>query len=99
MSANGLVANPAKTTFIILNDREDGANSRTIMVGNEEVKQEKDAKLLGLTINDKQKWATQIYGKGGTIPSLNSRMFIIKRIQNQIGKENIKKVVDSLYTS
>ena len=50
-------------------------------------------------MDDYQKWDTQIYGKGGTIPSLNSRMFIIKRINNHIGKENLRKIVDCFYTS
>ena len=50
-------------------------------------------------MDDSQKWNSQIYGKGGTLSSLSSRMFIIKRIQNQVGKKSIKKIVDSLYTS
>ena len=62
------------------------------------VKQEKSAKLLGVTMDDNLKWNTQIYGKNGTISSLNSRTFIVKRIANQVGKESIKKIVDSLYT-
>ena len=55
------------------------------------VKQEKSAKLLGVTMDDNLKWNTQIYGKNGTISSLNSRTFIVKRIANQVGKESIKK--------
>ena len=69
------------------------------MVGEEEIMQESSAKLLGITIDDSQKWNAQIYGKGGTLSSLSSRMFNVKRIQNQVGKTSIKKVVDSLYTS
>ena len=86
-------------TFIILNDKQDGANSRTVKVGDIEVKQERSAKLLGVTIDDSQHWNSQIYGKGGTLSSLSSRMFVVKRIQNQVGKSGIKKIVDSLYTS
>ena len=37
--------------------------------------------------------------KEARFPSLNSRMFIIKRLENQIGGAYIKKIVDSLYTS
>ena len=99
MSANGLTANPTKTSFIILNDKEEGAKSRKIKVGDVEVCQESSAKLLGMTIDDNQRWDSQLYGKGGTINSLNSRMFTIKRINNHIGKENIQKIVDSLYMS
>ena len=64
-----------------------------------EIAQESSAKLLGVTMDENQKWNSRIYGKGGTLSSLNSRMFIIKRIQNHVGKESFKKVVDSLYTS
>ena len=91
MAANGLSANPTKTTFIIINDKEEGAGNREVLVGNVMVKQEKSAKLLGVTMDDNLKWNTQIYGKNGTISSLNSRMFIVKRIANQVGKESIKK--------
>ena len=42
-------------------------------VGNENITQETNAKLLGVTIDDNQKWHTQIYGKGGLLSSLNSR--------------------------
>ena len=48
--ANGLSANASKTTFIILNDRKSGAHSRKIMVGETEVSQESNAKLLGITV-------------------------------------------------
>ena len=73
--------------------------ARKIKVGDVEISQERSAKLLGVTMDDSQKWNTQIYGKGGTLSSLSSRMFVIKRIQNQVGKKSIKKIVDSLYTS
>ena len=99
MASNGLAANPTETSFIILNDKEEGAKSRKIMVGNVEITQESSAILLGITLDENQNWNTQLYGKVGTLSSLNSRMFIVKRIQNQIGKESIKKIVDSLYTS
>ena len=75
MAANGLSANPTKTTFIILNDKAEGAGTRSIKVGDVEITQEKNAKLLGLTIDDNQTWNTQIYGKNGNISSLNSRTF------------------------
>ena len=99
MAANGLAANPSKTTFIILNDKQKGAKTRKVQVGEVEISQERSAKLLGVTMDDSQKWNTQIYGKGGTLSSLSSRMFIVKRIQNQVGKKSIKKIVDSLYMS
>ena len=41
----------------------------------------------------------QIYGKGGLLSSLNSRLFMIKRLRNELNRESIIKVADSLYTS
>ena len=35
--------------------------------------QDKSAKLLGMTIDYDQKWATQLYGKVGMIPSLKQK--------------------------
>ena len=34
-----------------------------------------------------------------TLSALNSRMFMIQRIKNKVGKDSIKKIADSLYTS
>ena len=42
-----------------------------IKVGDVLVTQEKSAKLLGMTVDDNQKWETQIHGKGGVISNLN----------------------------
>ena len=55
------------------------------MIGDEEVTQKSSAKLLGITIDETQNWNAQVYGKGGILASLNSRMFMIKRQKNQIG--------------
>ena len=33
------------------------------------------------------------------MPSLNSRMFIVRILQSQIGNKKVKKILDSLYTS
>ena len=57
------------------------------------------AKLLGITFNEKQNWNSQIQGIGGEVASLNKRMFIIKRLKNHIGPNSLKKVVDGLFTS
>ena len=60
MAANGLTANPTKTTFIVINDKEDGAGEREVRVGDALIKQEKSAKLLGITMDDNLKWSSQI---------------------------------------
>ena len=63
------------------------------------MKQDKHAKLLGVTIDDTQKWETQIYGTGGLLKNLNSRLFMVKRLSKDLNKESLVKIADSLYTS
>ena len=101
MASNGLSANAKKMTFIILNNKKNNSNAETISinVGSEVITQEKIAKLLGITMDDLQKWHSQIYGKGGLLSSLNSRLFMIKRLRNEINRESLIKIADSLYTS
>jgi hypothetical protein len=91
MASNGLFANPSKTNFIVINDKEDGAGEREVQVGNVKVKQEKSAKLLGITMNENLRWNTQIYGINGTIPSLNARTFIVKKNCKSCWKGEHKK--------
>ena len=76
MASNGLAANAKKTTFIILNNKKQNeiAEPISIKVGKESITQETSAKLLGVTMDENQKWHTQIYGKGGLLSSLNSRI-------------------------
>ena len=50
-------------------------------------------------IDDNQGWTSQITGQGGMIPSLNSRLFLIKRLYNTISKNRLKRIGDSLYTT
>ena len=98
MASNGLVANPSKTEFMMLNTK--GKESkRRIKVGNSEIVQTGSAKLLGVTMDDDQKWTSHFWGKNGLIPALNKRLFLIRRISNHIPAFNIKKMVDSLWTS
>ena len=89
------------TLVIIFNQgKQDAKKDKiTIKVGNENITQERNAKLLGVTIDDNQKWHTQIYGKGGLLSSLNTRLFMIRRLRNALNKESIIKIADSLYTS
>ena len=97
-----LAANAKKTTFIIFNQKKQEEEIKeiiTIKVGNEKIEQQQNAKLLGVTIDENQRWKTQIYGKGGLLSSLNSRLFMIKRLRNELNKESIIKIADSLYTS
>ena len=40
-----------------------------------------------------------IKGTGGTISSLNSRLYLLKRLGRVISKDRLKRITDSLYTS
>ena len=45
------------------------------------------------------KWQSQITGKGGLISALNSRLYIIHRLQSHLSKKAVLKVVDGIFTS
>ena len=50
-------------------------------------------------VEDNQKWDKQINGKGGVIPSLNTRLYLLKRMKNKINLERLKKVADGIWSS
>jgi hypothetical protein len=68
MASNGLVANPAKTTPMVLNYESE--TKLEIRVGNSTIPQESSSKLLGVKINENETWKTQILEKGVVIPAL-----------------------------
>ena len=68
-------------------------------IGLDTIHQEKSGKLLGITFNEKQNWKSHLYGKGGLISSLNTRLFALKRLKNHISQKALKKVADGLFTS
>ena len=97
MASNGLKANPTKMTLMIINGKN--SEQMEIDIDGVKVKQEQSAKLLGLIIEDSQKWDKQINGKNGVIPSLNSRLYLIKRMKNKINPDRLKKVANGIWTS
>ena len=100
MASNGLVANPAKTALLFLNQKKsEKSEIQSVKIGEITIDQVSVAKLLGVQIDDDQSWTTQITGTGGMIPSLNSRLFIIKRLSAAISRNRLHRIVDSLYTS
>ena len=74
-------------------------NPISIQVGSTTVTQESNAKLLGIVIDENQEWTSQISGQGDLISALNSRLFLIRRLNNYIGKPRLMKLADSLFTS
>ena len=80
MAFNGLMANPTKTSFVILNSKvKDKVNQVPIKIkiGEITISQENSAKLLGITFNETQNWKTQIQGTEGVITSLNRRIYLV----------------------
>ena len=61
--------------------------------------QSHSAKLLGMTFESSQKWVEHIYGTGGLIPSLNQRLFFIRRLKNSIGPTALLKIAHGLFLS
>ena len=100
MASNGLVTNSKKTCLLILGlNQKSNPNPITINIGKEKITQEKQAKLLGMTMDEKQSWTSHIHGKGGVIPSLNSRLFLIKRLKNKLNPSAVIKIADSIFNS
>ena len=98
MASNGLIANPKKTAFVILNLKPESVEMCEILIGKEIVIQEKSAKLLGMRFESNQKWTEHIYGSGGLLSSLNQRLFFIRRLKNLVGLPALLKISDSLFT-
>ena len=101
MASNELVANASKTALMFLNTKSSGNKVEmsapiSIMIGEIEVFQERSTKLLGIMIDEDQKWKTQITS---LISALNSRLYLIKRLSNAISKDRLKRITDSLCTS
>ena len=64
MASNGLLANPSKTKFMLLNNK-DTETTRKIQVKLAEISEVKSAKLLGITMDSDQKWMSYFRGKKG----------------------------------
>ncbi len=72
MASNGLVANPSKTVFIMLNSKQkENDLPKKIKVGDHEIMESKSAKLLGVVMDNDQIWKSHFCGKGGLLSSLN----------------------------
>ena len=80
-----IVANAPKTALIFLNLNPTEHGPISIKVGSTNMVQEPKAKLLGIQIDEKQDWKTQI---NEMVSSLNSRLFLIRRLNNYIGKKD-----------
>ena len=83
MASNRLVANPSKTKFILPNNK-DIETPKQIRVWLWEVE---SAKLLGIRMDNDQKWTSQFWGKKNLLNALNQRLLATRRISNHIPKD------------
>ena len=83
---------------MLINEKEKG-QKRKIRVGDSLVEQTQSAKLLGIVMDEDQKWNSHFCGKNGLMTALNKRLYTIKRLANHIPRDKLKKVADSLWTS
>ena len=67
-----------------------------ITIGKDKVELSDSAKLLGVTIDEKQKWKQHL---SELTTALNYRTFAIRRISNQLPKNEVLKVVQCLWMS
>ena len=96
MALNGLEANPSKTEFILLNNKQKEQSGK-IKVGTAEVQETRSAKLLGITMDNDQNWNSHFWGKKGDC--YKHRLFVIRRILNHIPKDKLKHVVNIIWMS
>ena len=68
-------------------------------MGDAIVTQVPNAKLLGVKVDESQKWKSQISGKGGVTAALNQRLFLINRLKNQVSKVQLRKIAESIWSS
>ena len=97
MASNGLVRNESKTVFMSLNMNSQEKLKeewKKIRIGNDSVERSETTKLLGMSIDEDQKWSTHF---SGLISALNKRTFTIRRVANQIPKEKVINIVHSLW--
>ena len=94
MASNGLVANPTKTVFMMIGEKED-ANMK-VKVGDALITRSRSAKLLGMDIDDDMKWKTHMQK---LVVNLDRRLFQVRRMVGKISNKGLKKVADSIWTS
>ena len=98
MASNGLVANPKKTSFLLLNQKQCDQEI-CVKIGSDSVTRDSSATLLGIKFQDDLQWKSQNHGKGGVISALNSRFYFIRRLRSHLSMKSILKLVDGLFMS
>ena len=93
MKANG------KTAFLLLNAKQESENVKQVKIGEVLIENQANTKLLGMKFEETMTWKEHIHGKGGILNSLNQRIFLLRRLNNQLNKKAMTKVADSIFNS
>ena len=96
MASNGLVANQKKTEFMVLNEKVKTGLLDDIAVGDVIIKRTTSTKLLGIYIEESQEWNEHVKALKST---LNQRLFVIRRLMNQIPGPKLMGIVHALWIS
>ena len=67
-------------------------NPVQVKIGDAVIENQTSAKLLGMRFEKNMSWQEHIHGNSGILTSLNQRLFLIRRLSNQLIKngENLK---------
>lgn len=95
MSANELVANPAKTGFVWF-DASGNFRDLKIMVGEEEIKSTSTFRLLGMKIDHNLAWSSHIEE---LCSALCNRICVLRRLSNSVPRYMLKEFAEGLFTS
>ena len=67
-----------------------------LTIGNEEIEESNEEKLLGFTINKNLKWESHI---NNLVRKLNFRLFTLRRLNDKLPKFLLKRVCDAIFIS
>ena len=95
MSINRLKANDDKTAIVIVRKKKSD-ETLTVTIGNEEITEKKEEKLLGITIQSDLKWDNHIKN---LTRKLNFRLFTLRRINEKLPKFLLKRVAEAIFMS
>ena len=67
-------------------------NPVQVKIGDAVIENQTSAKLLGMRFEKNMSWQEHIHENSGILTSLNQRLFLIRRLSNQLSKngENLK---------
>lgn len=96
MSANKLVINPGKTTFLLNKPKGGETEPLSIRVGDANVVESQSGKLLGMTISSNLQWVDHI---NDMKQALHYRLFLLRRLRGLIPENSLTQVTEAIFNS